>query len=283
MTGAQATVGPAIQIRWRAGDLDVLETDPLTPGLRFMTTSLISTSISTSSSSSSLPAGPTITVAINSPVVPKPSPSLKTSTIYSTTSSLSSSPSDSITTTPSAFPSDLSPTGPPAKSQDTPDRTQKGQDSSGSSTFTTATIVLTAILITILAAYGAWAMLKRYRRYRAGETTGTETESGPELFVFQVEAWVRRLLLRLNKNKTTTDDDGLEDEDEGKGRPRRKLPDAELGTNGPLPELADTKPFGTKENPAELPSATTTQERISGWRERVTRMSRLFTKHMSAP
>jgi len=32
--GAAVTVGPAMQIRWRDSDLDILETHPLTPGLR---------------------------------------------------------------------------------------------------------------------------------------------------------------------------------------------------------------------------------------------------------
>jgi len=48
--------------------------------------------------------------------------------------------------------------------------------------------------------------------------------------------------------------DACEAHNRGWGRGRRRYPnaDAELGTEGPLPELPSQQALGTKENPAEL-------------------------------
>ncbi|KAK0643801.1 hypothetical protein B0T16DRAFT_392267 [Cercophora newfieldiana] len=72
--GAAVTVGPAMQIRWRDSDLEVLETHPLTPGLRRQA---VATDIPTTSGQTFDPAIRTVTTILS---VPTSSPSPTTST-----------------------------------------------------------------------------------------------------------------------------------------------------------------------------------------------------------
>ncbi|KAI0418985.1 hypothetical protein F5X98DRAFT_88134 [Xylaria grammica] len=252
---AQVTVGPAIQIRWRDEDLDNLETDPLTPGPRTTIVAQPSpdqdpTVIETSFIFSTL--DPTTTsTSTSTPRSSSPTPpSTKLITISTTTSGVKTIPEvQSIST---------------AVSQDGQlgnDRDRSREGGNSSSNFTVAATVLTTILITIIVTYAGYSTTRQYRRYRAGQTT--------TFFVFQMHAWVRRQL-RL---KQRADDEAVEEEKE---LDRRKIPDAELGTEGPLTELGSAQPFGTKENPAELP----TMGRWS-WKSRVSRMLTVRTRQGS--
>ncbi|TGJ79252.1 hypothetical protein E0Z10_g9515 [Xylaria hypoxylon] len=290
VNGAQVTVGPAIQIRWRDEDIDNLETDPITPGARTAqprspqqtlgdteisstpdptTTSTQPPSSSTSSSTESSTTSSKLTLRPGPGRILPTSTTESTSTSTSTPSSFSSS-SSSVTLPASSTPAQESQSSTSAATTESPSKQPvndiekgRGGGNSSSSNFIVAAIVLTAVLITIIATYGAYTILQRYRRYRAGETT--------EFFVFQVEAWVRRQLrLKQRVGGTTME------EKEGDGRDRRKIPDAELGTEGPLPELGSAQPFGTKENPAELP----TMERWS-WRSRMSRILTVRTRRGS--
>ncbi|KAI3338095.1 hypothetical protein F4824DRAFT_98277 [Ustulina deusta] len=305
-SGAQVTVGPAIQIRWREADLTNLETDPLTPGPRTTTqpsstqappvetsTTIEDSSTSDPTTTSTLSSTPptTTTTTTDVPAIPVFStiPLKETTAISSLSSSLSSSPSLSPSSSSSSSSSPapaLSPatqesqanttptttSAPPSGQQQstnigTPSQTPDGRGTgSSSSNFTVAAIVLTAILISIIAAYGGYSVLRRYRRYRAGETA--------EFFVLRAEARVRRLILFVRRRGRKKGGEGEEDDEKGgdeRDRRRRwwKMPDAELGTEGPLPELGSSHAYGTKENPAEL----ATVDRWS-WRSRV---SRIFT------
>ncbi|KAF2967042.1 hypothetical protein GQX73_g6548 [Xylaria multiplex] len=309
VNGAQVTVGPAIQIRWRDEDLENMETDPLTPGPR--TTQPVSTepppeptsvltsaeietptpdptttstqrpssSTTTSSISRLIPGFNTITLTSASTLI----------SVTSTSSPLSSPSLSSAPPKPSTSGQDGQPIQPiqpsqpsqPSQSSTIPTASKSGQQQGGgdrdsrdsspsdsSSHFTVAAIVLTAILITIIVAYAAYSTLQRYRRFRAGETA--------TFFVFEAEAWVRRQL-RLDRGRRGSKASGAtEDEKAGDERDRRKIPDAELGTDGPLTELGSAQPFGTKENPAELPSS----ERWS-WRSRVSRILTVRTRQGS--
>ncbi|GAW15550.1 hypothetical protein ANO14919_049640 [Xylariales sp. No.14919] len=295
---AQVTVGPAIQIRWRDEDLDNLETDPLTPGPRttivaqpspdpdptvietsfiFSTLDPTTTSTSTSTPRSSSPTPPStklITISTTTSGV-KTIPEVQSissasgSTSTSTVSSLSPlspiSPFVSLpipSRQPQGSQSSTAPTT--AVSQDGQlgnDRDRSREGGNSSSNFTVAATVLTTILITIIVTYAGYSTMRQYRRYRAGQTT--------TFFVFQMHAWVRRQL-RL---KQRADDTAVEEEKE---LDRRKIPDAELGTEGPLTELGSAQPFGTKENPAELP----TMGRWS-WKSRVSRMLTVRTRQGS--
>ncbi|KAI1279015.1 hypothetical protein F5Y07DRAFT_397514 [Xylaria sp. FL0933] len=312
VNGAQVTVGPAIQIRWREEDLGNLETDPLTPGPRVTqasstqqpppppppetstteteesstsvpTTTSTQGGISTSSSSTRSTAATSIRKITAVPiVVPQSTTSSPSSDPLLPSSSAPSSTPPSSSTSPSQEPQP-SPTPTTTSGQQSPDIDDSAQSKGRgggtfSSNFTVAAIVLTGILIAIIAGYGAYSTLHRYRRYRAGETD--------EFFVFTIEAWVRhqlhklrtlpliRTILGQGKSGTNSDENG-EKGGGDKRRWKRMPPDAELGTEGPLPELDDSKPFGTVENPAELPSV----DRLS-WRSRV---SRILTARASRP
>ncbi|KAI0405493.1 hypothetical protein F4802DRAFT_171984 [Xylaria palmicola] len=274
--GAQVTVGPAIQIRWRAEDLDSLETDPLTPGPRSTDppSQVLPTSTPESSASSvgpqteaGLPSGPTSF-----------SSSLRSSTLVRTVlpEPTESAPRGSQTSPSSSPPSttreaQTSPPPPPSTSSQNGQKTsatpvvpvKEDADGRGGRSprpdFTVVATVLLTILLVIFATYGWYCVLQRYRRYRAGEAK--------TFFVFEAQAWARRRLLRWRerwwRRGTTT---ATEQQDEEKAPARRRLPDAELGTEGPLPELGSTQPYGTMENPAELATA----ERWS-WMSRVSR------------
>ncbi|KAI0858048.1 hypothetical protein F4860DRAFT_487515 [Xylaria cubensis] len=291
--GAQVTVGPAIQIRWRAEDLDGLETDPLTPGARTTAADPLPTETTESE------VIPTITSEPETTSTEEPPSSLISTSTQSTTArvvqpissgfktipSTSTSPTSTPTSTSPSPPSSPSssetpplPSPPTQESQTSqtpsPSATQRGgqaasaqenQDKnnnrSPSSNFTVAAIILTTILISLLAGYGAYSIIRQYRRYKAGETK--------EFVGFRIEAWIWRFFDNRRRKKNMAVAAMREEKPK-----RRKLPDAELGTEGPLTELGDTKPFGTMENPAELPTPTTpttTPDRWS-WRSRVSRM-----------
>ncbi|GAP86689.1 hypothetical protein SAMD00023353_2000380 [Rosellinia necatrix] len=340
--GPQVTVGPAIQIRWREGDLDALETDPLTPGPKVTTiinlvpggsiTSAPETTTqppSTSETSTSTRAAPpeipiirtnpkeseTTTTRVETSSSPRPSKTTSTTTRISTSlpESFSSGSTFSTITGSSTSPFSEAPTPTTSQGGQAQNGTGDGPRQFGTSnndnnnnnnnmppTLTVAATVLTTVLIVLIVGYSAYSVWRQYRRYRAGEAEG--------FFLFEMEARVRRRLhlfsfrlqrgsdsLTSSRSATTTrtrtggkagggDDDDDDDDDDGndnngrasggrrKKRAKWKTPDAELGTEGPLTELAATHSFGTKENPAELPAP----ERFS-WRSRVSRMSRIFT------
>ncbi|KAI1744709.1 hypothetical protein F4680DRAFT_405779 [Xylaria scruposa] len=295
--GAQVTVGPAIQIRWRAEDLDGLETDPLTPGARTTaaeplpteTTETEATPTSTSepettsteeppsppASSSTqvttvivsqpkLPLGfqtlPLTSTSTSIPILIPTSASSSSSSLSSESPPLSSPPTQESQTSPTSPTPSPSPTQRAGQNAPAQESQDKNSNKSPSSNFTVAAIILTTILISLLAGYGAYSIIRQYRRYKAGETK--------EFVGFRIEAWVWRFFDNRRRKKNMAA--AMTAEEKPK---RRKLPDAELGTEGPLTELGDTKPFGTMENPAELPTPTTptATERWS-WRSRVSRM-----------
>jgi hypothetical protein len=123
---------------------------------------------------------------------------------------------------------------------------------------------LTITLISIIVAYSTYSILQRYRRYRAGET--------PTFFAFEIGAWAQQFLENLTRQRR--DDVPVE---VGEKARSQFSADAELGTEGPLTELGATQPFGTNENPAELPT-----ERWS-WRSRVSRIFTVRPRHGSSP
>ncbi|TRX90930.1 hypothetical protein FHL15_008135 [Xylaria flabelliformis] len=301
--GAQVTVGPAIQIRWRAEDLDGLETDPLTPGARTTAADLLPTETTESEVTPTITSEPETTsteeplISLTSSstqlttarVIQPISSGFKTVPLTSTSTSTSLSP-PLLPSSPSAPSSSEIPHLPSSSTQESqtsptpsPSATQlggqaasaqesqdKNNNKSPSSNFTVAAIILTAILISLLAGYGAYSIIRQYRRYKAGETK--------EFVGFRIEAWIWRFFdnRRRKKNMAAAAAAAAMRDEKPK---RRKLPDAELGTEGPLTELGDTKPFGTMENPAELPTPTTptkttTTERTErwSWRSRVSRM-----------
>ncbi|KAK5626725.1 hypothetical protein RRF57_002440 [Xylaria bambusicola] len=293
VNGAQVTVGPAIQIRWREEDLENLETDPLTPGRKTTTTESIPNndvsdsfinvpapsttelppSTSTSSSTTTPPPSTRTSSSTTSLTLlsPKTTLSRQTSETQGTSTSSESSIPPLPVSTQESQPSTTQDTSPssasvsPSDPQNASAQREDGGTNIGnmSSNFTVAAIVLSAVLITIIVAYTSYSILYRYRRYRAGETES--------FFLFEIKAWVGSRMRALKGLVIREKDVYSVDEKAGDGRDRRKrkwkLPDAELGTDGPLPELGDEKPFGTQENPAELPTVDR-----SSWRSRMSRI-----------
>ncbi|KAI1127235.1 hypothetical protein F5Y10DRAFT_266309 [Nemania abortiva] len=316
--GAQVTVGPAIQIRWRDEDLDGLETDPLTPGPRNTIPTVIATSTasevpappdiptpSTQSTTSSSTSFTTFTTRSTTPVqagVPDVVTSA-TSIRKLTTSPLSSSPSSSsslATPPPPPIPTQESLTSTASSSSSTPDGSQqssrpgpstpdnadRSRGGASPSSFTIVAIALIVILSVIIAVYGGYSVLRRYRRYRAGETSEFIVFPGMQVVAAQVASWVRGVRfdgIHLRRRGT---DVGMDEKETAASR--RKLPDAELGTEGPVPELGSTYARGTEENPAELaspelpalpepPEPPEPPER-SSWMSRVSRMLTVHRK-----
>ncbi|KAI1298098.1 hypothetical protein F5Y03DRAFT_275231 [Xylaria venustula] len=275
VNGAQVTAGPAIQIRWREEDLDGLETDPLTPGPRTtqqpsstqapvetptetddsdQTTTTITSAVSVIITTSRTVVVQVSTTIPSSSIISSPTPS-------SATSPTASTPVNAEPTTPSSTPSTAATTSVSQSAQQSAavDASTQGNGHSGStsSNFTVAAIVLTGVLIAIIATYTGYSTLQRYKRYRAGETD--------KFFLFTAEAWVRRRLHLRRRSDSSSDAGDLEKA--GGGFRIWRTADAELGTEGPVPELGDAKPLGTEENPAELPTVDR-----SSWRSRVSRI-----------
>ncbi|KAI1194624.1 hypothetical protein F5X97DRAFT_346503 [Nemania serpens] len=282
-TGAQVTVGPAIQIRWRTEDLESLETNPLSPGPRVASETILPYPLSTPISL------PTETSTYQSITIPDATGPPPLSTTYSTetTDYPKSFPSYSILPIPPQSSSSLPPISSDLSSQATSTSRspatktgpgpgqgqgpgQREGDGDGNSSRPSANLTIaTAILISIIAIYSIYAIVRRYRHYRAGdakEPLGAR-DFLPSFFFFSLKS-LKRLFLSLLRlcfyRRGTTTTATTEDE---KPAGRRKLPDAELGIDGPVPELGSTFARGTSENPAELP----TMERVS-WKMRVSRM-----------
>ncbi|KAI0844290.1 hypothetical protein F5Y00DRAFT_203068 [Daldinia vernicosa] len=266
--GFPATVGPALQIRWREEDLIHLATDPLTRGPITTSTSNFTPTPgtfplpeATISTSRTLPAPVSSTVLQITSLTPTRAieiskssttsePTL-TTTVKEESASSSSSPPTSKPISTSIQPGGM----PAADNGGTTDRS--GADGNASSSAASgadmAAMALSGTLIGIILGYFATIIFRRYRRYRAGEI---------ERFLpFDVSALASRLFAK-RKN-------GLLSHQTTVIRPPR-YPGAELGTDGPIPELGAGSPLGTKENPAELG----VDNARNSW---VSRVSRIFT------
>ncbi|KAI1473347.1 hypothetical protein F4774DRAFT_415903 [Daldinia eschscholtzii] len=260
--GSPVTVGPAIQIRWRDADLERLATDPLMPSAAVFTptstTSILltaATSTSTTGRRQIVTPIPTTSTEVefdepSLPIEVEPDP-IKTKTEGSP--SLPSVPLTSKT-------SIISPVE-PSRTSNADNETAASQNgaeenNSGSATSNTNTagMALSGILIGIILGYFATRMFRRYRRYRAGKI---------ERFIpFDVSLLASRVFAKCLGRVPSHQTGALE-------RPSRYV-DAELGTDGPIPELGSGDPLGTKENPAEL----SVHSARNSW---VSRMSRIFT------
>ncbi|CAJ2503358.1 Uu.00g107520.m01.CDS01 [Anthostomella pinea] len=254
--GAAATVGPAIQIRWREEDLSLLETDPLTPGLSTpeTTTTVIQVpSLSLShATTTATSVSETLILSLMAEDTSHPSiePQIPSSTFSASTPAISTSVTTSaarkdptITTTSLGQPSTLASSAVGSTSEE--------NERAGVSSFSLAAVVLTGILIAIIQGYAIFMFIRRYRQYRAGKVDS--------LFPLEVGVWLRQCVGRGRQRNAK------HPEEES---PRPKNPDAELGIDGPLPELGPGDVLGTDSNPAELGS---NPERWS-WMPRVSKM-----------
>ncbi|KAI1472129.1 uncharacterized protein F4812DRAFT_453944 [Daldinia caldariorum] len=282
--GSPVTVGPAIQIRWRDADLSLLATDPLacstvipTPTSSTSTVSLpeATTSRSTTGRRGVITPIPTATATATATTTTTtgielggPPVSIEPYPIITDTKEPPSFSTDPLTTTPaitsSIEPSTVQPSrtstagnNGAAGGQEEADKNDPG---SATSSTNTAAMALSGILISIILCYLAARIFRRYRRYRAGKV---------ERFLpFDARLWTSCIFAKRS--------DGLPSHKTTLERPPRCV-DAELGTDGPIPELGPGDPLGTKENPAEL-SVNGVNNTRNSW---VSRVSRIFTNWQS--
>ncbi|KAL7621772.1 hypothetical protein AAE478_009099 [Parahypoxylon ruwenzoriense] len=258
-SGALVTVGPALQIRWRDEDLNSLATHPLIPDAAF-TSILISTDLVAPTSNPADPATRLITpIVLFTPTISsgfgvgEPSPTEFTSSSSETGASASVLISPPGSTVTSDRPKDTrTPSG------DSGDiRGGNGTEGTGftvASSTSMAAIAMSGILILLILGFVAIALFRRYHRYRAGKI---------EAFLpFRLGIRISRMFEKWSNGSASSQRSPV--------TRSYKSPDAELGTDGPIPELGPGPPLGTKENPAELAGNS---ERNS-WMSRV---SRIFT------
>ncbi|KAI2463911.1 hypothetical protein F4781DRAFT_97660 [Annulohypoxylon bovei var. microspora] len=240
------TVGPALQIRWREEDLSSLQTDPLNPGaaVSVVISSLAGTVTPTAEPVIITPATSSSTFATSTlPISTLPTstqvdtegfptnPTTSTATEVSTNKQPSSSPSR-LDTTASIQAGSTSTAGDGNAPSSSPN--QDGSTSVASST-TTAATALSGILIVMILGFLATVTFRRYRRYRAGKIEA--------FFPFRTRLWAKAVLDKWTGRSIPSNN---------LGDLPPKIPDAELGTDGPIPELGPGDPLGTKDNPAEL-------------------------------
>ncbi|KAI1212141.1 uncharacterized protein F4807DRAFT_417665 [Annulohypoxylon truncatum] len=241
-SGPSVTVGPAIQIRWREEDLSSLQTDPLDPldssrpfdvTIESSVFSITETTLPTSSPpeiTSVLFAPPAISTgttasSTNSPITP-------TAIELPTSTSLLSSPSQLDTAVPIQ-----TGTASTTSSENNPiPSANEGSSTNVASSTNTAAMALSGILIVIILGFLATVTFRRYRRYRAGKIEA--------FFPFQPTLWAKQVMGKWSSRSNPPH--------RSPGDLPAKVPDAELGTDGPIPELGPGDPLGTKDNPAEL-------------------------------
>ncbi|KAI1453250.1 hypothetical protein F4805DRAFT_444454 [Annulohypoxylon moriforme] len=255
-----ATVGPAIQIRWREQDLDSLQTDPLNPDPPSSVAIITSSSLSIAETTAIIQSVPITSdvsatlafssITLSGDITSTDSSIVSTETKVPTSTSLSSVFSQSDTTAPTqtGITSTIGSENSPGPSAD------GASSASATSSTNTAAMALSGVLIVIILGFLATVTFRRYRRYRAGKIEA--------FFPFEPKLLAKAVLGRWSS--------GLVPSHRNRGNPPPKFPDAELGTDGPIPELGPGDPLGTKENPAELAGSGVR----SSWMSNV---SRIFT------
>ncbi|KAI1778716.1 hypothetical protein F4818DRAFT_437525 [Hypoxylon cercidicola] len=256
--GGSVTVGPAIQIRWQEKDLIDLATDPLTPELPIRTLSFAVPTVDTTTSPeiSSTTSSPltTSSLAPERSTTPLPIPVLVPSTTISPISTTTEVPASasSFSTIPPSATTSTQLEGPPASENgDNTSSSKAGQVAANvASTTSVAAMALSGILIFMILSFLAVGAIRRYRRYRAGEM---ET-----YFPFRLGTFVNQIVGKRRSRPPSCIAAGHSP----------KNPDAELDTDGPIPELGPGIPLGAKENPAELVGSGVR----NSWMSQVSRM-----------
>ncbi|KAK3943381.1 hypothetical protein QBC46DRAFT_39883 [Diplogelasinospora grovesii] len=237
--GADAvTVGPAMQIRWVAADLSILETHPLTPGLTLAgrvaspATSTPSPGPSTSTTIVSTDTGPTSTMTTASPFLP---------TVLVTDSSTPSP----VTAGPPTITDGVVPAD--ATSSSLPSSTRSADSTTNSGALDPKITVVLLVLVSVLAGIAIWIsaffLIQRYRRRRAAATHHCEKGLPPPA---SVRLGVRRgrVYRYRGDNPLLSSSNMLANSGSISG--------AELGERDVLSELGPSPPRGTTPNPAEL-------------------------------
>ncbi|KAK8050454.1 hypothetical protein PG994_012184 [Apiospora phragmitis] len=253
--GAQVTVAPAIQIRWRDSDLRILYTHPLTPGLLLV-------------------GDRTLPTATSVPVTVNPSgTSMRFTTLVPAPSQTSTVPAASTSLPPSSPPP---PTTQPTSTYDTFATSRSPGSNGGGSPFSNpnrpttqpgskATIVLAATFTTLAVVVIALFALVRYCRKRRRHH---HPENDDHLTPIGVGVWARcgqkagswGVLLRRKSERRVYE---------------KQRDDTEVGRRGDGPvmetivEVDAAPPVGSRANPAELEAAEMRNNQRWSWMSRI--------------
>ncbi|KAI1137679.1 hypothetical protein F5Y05DRAFT_414237 [Hypoxylon sp. FL0543] len=256
--GASVTVGPAIQIRWREEDLSSLQTDPLNPAVPVIGVSRAASSTSlpgvTSSTTGLVQITATNSASSTTTIGVEIEQSPNDSTIISTETGMPASTSLLLQTRPNGSASTSNqPVGTPTAAGGSSQSSGGVGDnaSSTASSTNTAAMALSGILIVILFVFLAATTFRRYHRYRTGK----------------IDSFLPPCIGLRARDLLGKRGSGLPSHQNPANTSAKDL-EAELGTDGPVPELGPGNPLGTKENPAELPGSS---ERYS-WMSQVSRI-----------
>ncbi|KAK7752677.1 hypothetical protein SLS62_005446 [Diatrype stigma] len=256
------TVGPAVQIRWKEEDLEALETHPLTPGLVLgggeTTIQATTTQVSTDRTPTTLnnatpevPASPGITEATDTTEPTEPTeqtePPTRFSTVVttlflsgglisvSTVTAGISEISSGVTTTPTT--TEGSPVGMP-----TPPSSQMNNAGGKvmGNPIALATVFLSSLFVGVGLVAVAYVLLRRHRSKAASQGQGWDSSPGDSV--------------RGQRGGERWQDAAELEGSSPAWPPAFQLwrTRAELGTDGPIPELGARSAVGTRDNPAEL-------------------------------
>ncbi|KAI1871517.1 uncharacterized protein JN550_004511 [Neoarthrinium moseri] len=268
---AIVTVGPALQIRFRDVDLDILETHPLTPGLGLTSTRTSDFDLSVSPTGGATTIRTTFAFSTPSPVLstttssttngiefglpsngfvtqttPDPTSSSAISLVTSPTSRLNTVAASSVSSTPTAS------SAPASTASEVNNPTNL------------AAVILSASLIAIVLTVISVICLRHYRR-RGGAGRGG-------LFLSTAfGAWIRK---RFNKAGFCRSRDGSSTSNE-----RGYV--AELSGQGVVQEIAYGPAVGSKENPAELDNVDESLPTRWSWMSRVSKLWSTRSKKVS--
>ncbi|KAH9905482.1 hypothetical protein F4778DRAFT_730138 [Xylariomycetidae sp. FL2044] len=258
LAGNTAVVGPAIQIRWREDDIPNLETHPLTPGLGAAATATVDEFTSPAASPTTVRFQTLPAVTTTPTATPRGydtiSPDTTSLDTVVSTDDPDSSPiipeittSEDLTTSPSTAPSPPSSTTDISQGQAAPSESEQPKSAGGGASNTSiAALVLTSVLIMIIAGFTSFLLVRRYRRYRAGEVA--------KMVPVGLGAWVRGAGVGAGRKWCVFGRGFSSFRSKAAYSHWPRGVDAELGTDGPTPELAADDPLGSKGNPAELES-----------------------------
>ncbi|KAI0376750.1 hypothetical protein F5Y04DRAFT_285552 [Hypomontagnella monticulosa] len=273
-SGPIATVGPAIQVRWREVDLSSLETNPMNSGERppdvtastpennlldKSTTVLSSEILDPDPLATSVPASLTSSFISTSNIVPQPTSSegsgFNVVSPPGQSNNQFAGKTEASIQTDTATDSQANPTSTAAAGSNPSSSDNEATVPNTASSTSMAAMALSGILIVMILGYLTVASIRRYRRYRLGKVK--------TLLPFRLRPFTQKWKWDavLPSHRTIP------------GPRPSKNPDAELGTDGPLPELGPGDPLGTKENPAELAGNVVR----NSW---VSQVSRIFTTRL---
>ncbi|KAK7908446.1 hypothetical protein PG985_015749 [Apiospora marii] len=261
--GAQVTVAPAIQIRWRDSDLSILQTHPLTPGLLLVGDRTLPTS------TGSPAASPTGNTSMRfSTIVPAPSGTTRppaASPPITTTAPLSTPNTQppSATSGSDTF-ATRSPNGLGGSPFSNPNITADSEQGSKAAIVLGATFTALAFVVIALFALNRYCR-KRRRRHRPESEKDHLTPIGVGVWARcgqKAGSWGVMLRRKSERRVYVKQRDDAEAEVGGAGGARRPVTET-------IMEVDASPPLGTRGNPAELEAASKRNTQRWSWMSRI--------------